>query len=159
VRHLTLSFFADLPSALRPPPNANVSVCQDTLVKHDKPEIFNTDQDSHFTGAAFTVCSLTPALRSAWTARGPGVTTHGRPAPCLAHNGKRADLWVVVGPLTLTTFGTLSRIGFAHWTTVLSMAHGSLRRVGTLTGPGLQTAMWQCAHECQEAAVAGSVSV
>jgi hypothetical protein len=36
---------------------------------------------------------------------------------------------------------------------VLSTAHGSLRRVGTLTGPGLQPAFAICSHESQEAAV------
>jgi putative transposase len=31
-----------------------VATLQDALVKHGKPEIFNTDQGSQFTGAAFT---------------------------------------------------------------------------------------------------------
>jgi putative transposase len=51
-----------------------VETLRDALVKHGKPEIFNTDQGSQFTGAAFTGV-LADTLRSAWTAKAPGETT------------------------------------------------------------------------------------
>ncbi len=47
---------------------------EEALAHHGKPEIFNTDQGSQFTSAAFTGVLL-PTSRSAWTARAPGVTT------------------------------------------------------------------------------------
>ena len=40
-----------------------------------RPDIFNTDQGSQFTGAAFTGVLAGKALRSAWTVRVPGATT------------------------------------------------------------------------------------
>ena len=52
-----------------------VETLEDAMAHHGKPEIFNTDQGSQFTGSAFTACSPTTALRSAWTARAPGGTT------------------------------------------------------------------------------------
>ena len=41
---------------------------------HGRPEIFNTDQGSQFTGRLHKVLAE-PGLRSAWTARAPGATT------------------------------------------------------------------------------------
>ena len=32
-----------------------IAALEDALVRHGKPDIFNTDQGSQFTGAAFTV--------------------------------------------------------------------------------------------------------
>jgi len=52
-----------------------VETLEDALARHGKPDIFNTDQGSQFTGSAFTACSPTTALRSAWTARELGGTT------------------------------------------------------------------------------------
>jgi putative transposase len=52
-----------------------VETLEDALARHGKPDIFNTDQGSQFTGAASPACSPTKALRSAWTARGLGGTT------------------------------------------------------------------------------------
>jgi hypothetical protein len=51
-----------------------VEMLEDAMVRHGKPEIFNTDQGSQFTGSAVTGV-LATALRSAWTARAPGGTT------------------------------------------------------------------------------------
>ena len=48
---------------------------EDALVRHGRPDIFNTDQGSQFTGAAFTGVLAGKALRSAWTVRVPGATT------------------------------------------------------------------------------------
>ncbi len=54
-----------------------VETLEDALARHGKPEIFNTDQGSQFTGEAFTgvLADNTTALRSAWTARALGATT------------------------------------------------------------------------------------
>ena len=38
-----------------------VETLEDALARHGKPEIFNTDQGSQFTGAASPACSLTTA--------------------------------------------------------------------------------------------------
>ena len=52
-----------------------VETLEEALAKHGKPEIFNTDQGSQFTGAAFT--DVLPGTRSgsAWTAKALGGTT------------------------------------------------------------------------------------
>lgn len=47
-----------------------VETLEDALARHGKPEIFNTDQGSQFTGAAFTGVLIKTASRSAWTAGG-----------------------------------------------------------------------------------------
>ena len=52
-----------------------VETLEDALVRHGRPDIFNTDQGSQFTGAAFTGVLAGKALRSAWTVRVPGATT------------------------------------------------------------------------------------
>ena len=52
-----------------------VEALEEALAKHGKPEIFNTDQGSQFTGAAFTGLLINTASRSAWTARAPGAIT------------------------------------------------------------------------------------
>lgn len=48
-----------------------VETLEDALARHGKPEIFNTDRGSQFTGSVFT-CLLTNngIALSAWTARG-----------------------------------------------------------------------------------------
>ena len=43
--------------------------------RRGRPDIFNTDQRSEFTGAAFTGGLASHSSRSAWTAKAPGGTT------------------------------------------------------------------------------------
>ena len=53
-----------------------VETLEEALAQHGKPEIFNTDQGSQFTGAAFTgVLAKNDDRRSAWTAKARGETT------------------------------------------------------------------------------------
>src|SRR5260370_41936795 len=57
-----------------------VETLEDALARHGKPDIFNTDQGSQFTGSAFTGVLANndiaiTTLRSAWTAKGLGGTT------------------------------------------------------------------------------------
>ena len=52
-----------------------VEALEEALRKYGKPEIFNTDQGSQFTGEAFTGVLLRTGSPSAWTARAPGATT------------------------------------------------------------------------------------
>ena len=52
-----------------------VEALEEAFARYGKPEIFNTDQGSQFTGEDFTgVLRRTPSP-SAWTARAPGATT------------------------------------------------------------------------------------
>ena len=53
-----------------------VEALEEALARHGRPEIFNTDQGSQFTSAAFTgVLDQATASPSAWTARAHGATT------------------------------------------------------------------------------------
>jgi putative transposase len=52
-----------------------VETLEDALARHGKPEIFNTDQGSQFTGSAFTGLFASNGIASAWTARAHGATT------------------------------------------------------------------------------------
>jgi len=74
-----------------------VETLEDALACHGKPDVFNTDQGSQFTGSAFTgVLAQQTALPSAWTAKAPGgqrlrraamaVFLRRRP-PCLRREG------------------------------------------------------------------------
>ena len=73
--------------------NARAAFCvetlEDALARHGKPEIFNTDQGSQFTGAAFTGVladngvAISMDGRGAWRdnvlfARAPGLALVGR---------------------------------------------------------------------------------
>jgi transposase InsO family protein len=51
-----------------------VETLEDALARHGKSDIFNTDQCSQFTGAAFTGVSSATVSPSAWMAKGPGAT-------------------------------------------------------------------------------------
>jgi putative transposase len=48
---------------------------EEALVRHGRPEIFNTDQGSQFTSAAFTGLLMAMRSPSAWMAAAPGATT------------------------------------------------------------------------------------
>ena len=52
-----------------------VETLEDAMAHHGKPEIFNTDQGSQFTGSAFTGVLTDAGTRSAWMARARGGTT------------------------------------------------------------------------------------
>ena len=73
-----------------------VETLEDALARHGKPEIFNTDQGSQFTGTAFTGVLPTTTLRSAWTARAPGGTTSSSSGCGAASNTRRCTC----GPTT-----------------------------------------------------------
>ena len=47
-----------------------VETLEEALAKHGKPEIFNTDQGSQFTGAAFTACSSRTTIRISMDGKG-----------------------------------------------------------------------------------------
>ena len=67
-----------------------VETLEDAMAHHGKPEIFNTDQGSQFTGSAFTTAfSPTAALRSAWTAKGLGGTMSSSSGCGAASNMRR----------------------------------------------------------------------
>jgi transposase InsO family protein len=80
-----------------------VETLEDALARHGKPDIFNTDQGSQFTGSAFTACSPTTALRSAWTARGLGGTTCSSNAYGAASSTRRC----ICGPTTASAMPAL----------------------------------------------------
>src|SRR5437764_8716057 len=66
-----------------------VETLEDALARHGKPDIFNTDQGSQFTGSAFTGVLADSALRSAWTARELGATTCSSSGCGAASNTRR----------------------------------------------------------------------
>ena len=66
-----------------------VETLEDALARHGKPDIFNTDQGSQFTGRPSPACSPTTASRSAWTARAPGATTCSSSGCGAASNTRR----------------------------------------------------------------------
>lgn len=51
-----------------------IAALEEALARHGRPEIFNTDQGSQFTCAAFRACLRTTRSGSAWTARARGGT-------------------------------------------------------------------------------------
>ena len=74
-----------------------VETLEEALARHGKPEIFNTDQGSQFTGAAFTGRARpTTASPSAWTAKAPGGTTCSSSGCGAASNTRRC----ICGPTT-----------------------------------------------------------
>ena len=73
-----------------------VETLEDALACHGKPDIFNTDQGSQFTGQAFTGVLADPASRSAWTARAHGGTTCLSNGSGAASNTRRCTC----GPMT-----------------------------------------------------------
>ena len=66
-----------------------VEALEDALARHGKPDIFNTDQGSQFTGRPSPACSPTTASRSAWTARAHGGTTYLSSGSGAASNTRR----------------------------------------------------------------------
>ena len=73
-----------------------VETLEDALARHGKPDIFNTDQGSQFTGAAFTGVLSRTALPSAWTAKGLGGTMSSSNGCGAASNTRRC----ICGPTT-----------------------------------------------------------
>ena len=65
-----------------------VETLEDAMAHHGKPEIFNTDQGSQFTGSAFTYSPAT-ASPSAWTAKALGGTTCSSSGCGAASNTRR----------------------------------------------------------------------
>ena len=52
-----------------------IETLEDALARYGKPEIFNTDQGSQFTGQTFTGALAGNGVASAWTAKALGATT------------------------------------------------------------------------------------
>ena len=73
-----------------------VETLEDALACHGKPEIFNTDQGSQFTGQASPACWPTTASPSAWTAKAPGETMCSSNGCGAASNTRRSTC----GPTT-----------------------------------------------------------
>lgn len=61
-----------------------VETLEEALATHGKPEIFNTDQGSQFTGTAFIGVLAKPRSGSAWTARARGGITCSSSGFCAA---------------------------------------------------------------------------
>jgi putative transposase len=66
-----------------------VETLQDGLAKYGKPEIFNTDQGSHFTGAAFTGALADNDIAISMMAKGLGGTTSSSSGCGAASNTRR----------------------------------------------------------------------
>jgi hypothetical protein len=79
-----------------------VETLEDALARHGKPDIFNTDQGSQFTGSPSPVYSPPTALRSAWTAKGLGGTTVRR-APVAQHQIRGGVSKCIQGPVLRST--------------------------------------------------------
>jgi uncharacterized membrane protein (UPF0182 family) len=52
-----------------------VEALEEALARYGRPEIFNTDQGSQFTGAAFTSVLINAGVLISWTAAAAGWTT------------------------------------------------------------------------------------
>ena len=94
-----------------------VETLEDALARHGKPEIFNTDQGSQFTGAAFTGVLPTTASRSAWMARAHGGTTCSSSGFGAASNTRRC----ICGPTTASARPALRSA--ATWTSIMADDH------------------------------------
>jgi putative transposase len=66
-----------------------IETLEDALAHHGKPDIFNTDQGSQFTGTAFTGVLIKTPSPSAWTARAPGGTMSSSSGCGAASNTRR----------------------------------------------------------------------
>ena len=66
-----------------------VETLEDALAHHDKPDIFNTDQGSQFTGVAFTGVLADNGITISMTAKAPGATTCSSSGCGAASNTRR----------------------------------------------------------------------
>jgi putative transposase len=94
-----------------------VEALEDALACHGKPEIFNTDQGSQFTGAAFTGVLIKNGSPSAWTARALGGTTCSSSGCGAALNMRRC----ICGPTKASATPALRSA--ATWTFIMADVH------------------------------------
>ena len=73
-----------------------IETLEDALARHGKPDIFNTDQGSQFTGSAFTGVLANNGIAIAWTAKGLGGTMSSSSGYGAASNMRRC----IYGPTT-----------------------------------------------------------
>jgi hypothetical protein len=83
---------------------------EEALARHGKPEIFNTDQGSQFTGADFTGLLLDNAIAISMDGKGHGATTSLSSGSGVRSNTKRSICGPepVLGPAAGRTRGTAS---------------------------------------------------
>ena len=67
-----------------------VEALQEALARYGRPEIFNTDQGSQFTGAAFTSVSLAEGIAISMDGKGPGATMYSLNGCGAASNTRRS---------------------------------------------------------------------
>jgi len=67
-----------------------VEALQESLARHGKPDIVNTDQGSQFTGAAFTGALAANGIAISRTARALGATTCSSNGSGAASNTRRS---------------------------------------------------------------------
>ena len=67
-----------------------VEALEEALAKHGKPEIFNTDQGSQFTGAAFTGVLIKNGIAISMDGKGAGATTSSSSGCGAASNTRRS---------------------------------------------------------------------
>ena len=94
-----------------------VETLEDALARHGKPDIFNTDQGRSSRARPSPACSPTTALRSAWTAKGPGGTTCSSSGCGAASNTRRC----ICGPMTASARPALRSA--ATWTSTTAGDH------------------------------------
>jgi putative transposase len=94
-----------------------VETLEDALARYGKPDVFNTDQGSQFTGAASPACSPATALQSAWTAKAPGETTCSSSGCGAASNMRRC----ICEPTTASA--TLAPLSAITWTSTTTGDH------------------------------------
>ena len=86
-----------------------VETLEDAVARHGKPDIFNTDQGSQFTGSAFT-----RVLATNWTVKGLGETTFSSSACGAASNTRRC----ICGPTK--AYLRLALRSAATWTFIMA---------------------------------------
>jgi hypothetical protein len=94
-----------------------VETLEDALARHGKPDIFNSDQGSQFTGWPSPVCWPATALRSVWTVKGLGGTTCSSSACGAASNTRR----YICGPTKV--YPRLALRSAATWTFIMAGVH------------------------------------
>jgi putative transposase len=89
---------------------------EEALARHDKPEIFNTDQGSQFTSQDFTGLLLDNAIAITWMAGAHGATTCLSSGSGARSNTKRS----ICGPTTASARRVLRSAGI--WTSTTASA-------------------------------------
>ncbi len=94
-----------------------VAPLEDAMARHGKPEIFNTDQGSQFTGAAFTGVLADNDIAISMEAAAPGGTTCSSSGCGAASNTRRC----ICGPTTASA--KLAPRSAVIWTSTIAAVH------------------------------------